>query len=72
MIAAGHRPGSFQPSPETIAAIAAALDCSEDSARANVYQGLRRLRRVPGAGTLRLRTVLAAPIERKKRFAGRG
>jgi RNA polymerase sigma-70 factor (ECF subfamily) len=27
------------------AEIAAALDCSEDSARANVYQGLRRLRR---------------------------
>jgi RNA polymerase sigma-70 factor (ECF subfamily) len=27
------------------ATIAAALDCSEDSARANVYQGLRRLRR---------------------------
>ncbi len=25
--------------------IAAALDCSQDSARANVYQGLRRLRR---------------------------
>jgi DNA-directed RNA polymerase specialized sigma24 family protein len=25
--------------------IAQALDCSEDSARANVYQGLRRLRR---------------------------
>lgn len=28
------------------AAIAQALDCSQDSARANVYQGLRRLRRV--------------------------
>ena len=28
------------------AKIAHALDCSEDSARANVYQGLRRLRRV--------------------------
>ena len=27
-------------------AIAQALDCSQDSARANVYQGLRRLRRV--------------------------
>jgi RNA polymerase sigma-70 factor (ECF subfamily) len=27
------------------AEIAVALDCSEDSARANVYQGLRRLRR---------------------------
>jgi RNA polymerase sigma-70 factor (ECF subfamily) len=26
-------------------AVAQALDCSEDSARANVYQGLRRLRR---------------------------
>jgi hypothetical protein len=33
---------------------------------------LRRLRQVPGAGVLRLRTVLAAPIERKKRFMGRG
>lgn len=28
--------------------IAQALDCSEDSARANVYQGLRRLRREVG------------------------
>jgi RNA polymerase sigma-70 factor (ECF subfamily) len=28
------------------AAIAEALECSQDSARANVYQGLRRLRRV--------------------------
>ncbi len=30
------------------AEIAQALDCSEDSARANVYQGLRRLRRELG------------------------
>ena len=30
------------------AAIAQALDCSQDSARANVYQGLRRLRRELG------------------------
>lgn len=30
--------------------IAQALDCSEDSARANVYQGLRRLRRELGEG----------------------
>ncbi len=30
------------------AAIAAALDCSEDSARANVYQSVRRLRQVLG------------------------
>jgi RNA polymerase sigma-70 factor (ECF subfamily) len=29
----------------TYAEVAEALDCSEDSARANVYQGLRRLRR---------------------------
>jgi RNA polymerase sigma-70 factor (ECF subfamily) len=29
----------------TYAQVAQALDCSEDSARANVYQGLRRLRR---------------------------
>ena len=30
--------------------IAQALDCSEDSARANVYQGLRRLRQELGIG----------------------
>jgi RNA polymerase sigma-70 factor (ECF subfamily) len=32
--------------------IAQALECSEDSARANVYQGLRRLRRVLGEDLL--------------------
>jgi len=33
---------------------------------------LRRLRQVPGSEKLRLRTVLPAPIESKKRFMGRG
>jgi len=33
---------------------------------------LRRLRRIPGATELRLRAVLPAPTEHKKRFFGRG
>jgi DNA polymerase-3 subunit alpha len=45
---------------------------SGDRRIALTLDSLRRLRQVPGAGTLRLRTVLAAPIERKKRFLARG
>ncbi len=45
---------------------------SGDRNIALTLDSLRRLRRVPGAGKLRLRTVLPAPIERKKRFLGRG
>ena len=33
---------------------------------------LRRLRQVPGTAEMRLRVVLPAPTEHKKRFFGRG
>ena len=45
---------------------------SADRKIALTLDSLRRLRRVPGAEMLRLCTVLPAPIERKKRFLGRG
>jgi DNA polymerase-3 subunit alpha len=45
---------------------------SEKRNIALTLDSLRLLRQVPGAEKLRLRTVLAAPIERKKRFMGRG
>jgi DNA polymerase-3 subunit alpha len=45
---------------------------SEKRNIALTLDSLRLLRQVPGAAELRLRTVLAAPIERKKRFMGRG
>ncbi len=45
---------------------------SGDRNIALTLDSLRRLRQVPGAEKLRLRTVLPAPVERKKRFMGRG
>jgi len=45
---------------------------SADRKIALTLDSLRLLRKVPGAEKLRLRTVLPAPIERKKRFMGRG
>jgi len=45
---------------------------SADRSIALTLDSLRLLRQVPGAEKLRLRTVLPAPIERRKRFMGRG
>lgn len=45
---------------------------SEGRNIALTLDSLRRLRQVPGCELLRLRPVLPAPIERKKRFNGRG
>jgi len=45
---------------------------SDERKIALTLDSLRRLRQVPGADQLRLRTVLPAPLERKKRFMGRG
>ncbi len=45
---------------------------SADRKIALILDSLRRLRLVPGADKLRLRPVLPAPKERKKRFMGRG
>ncbi len=45
---------------------------SEERKIALTLDSLRCLRQVPGAEELRLRTVLPAPVERKKRFMGRG
>jgi DNA polymerase-3 subunit alpha len=45
---------------------------SADRKIALTLESLRRLRRVPGGEKLRLRTMVPAPIERKKRFMGQG
>jgi hypothetical protein len=45
---------------------------SDERKIALTLDSLRRLRQVPGAEELRLRTVLPTPVERKKRFMGRG
>jgi hypothetical protein len=45
---------------------------SEERKIALTLESLRRLRQVPGAEELKLRTVLPAPLERNKRFMGRG
>jgi len=45
---------------------------SEERNIALTLDSLRCLRQVPGAEELRLRTILPAPVERKKRFMGRG